>query len=532
MPYTESGRVVAVNTVYLGDVLAEDAPVGSDGLVVYDASPFPADGGFLRLGDTVLEFEDVNDEDGLIILTVPLTFDAFEGDEVTFWDTSTGKPFQEVVAQVAAEGSDFSDDAIEATVPIGLVPLLPEGIRGTDAEAETVTLERRGEEVYIATVEGLAPEFDGSYLRVGTVDAEALVSDLVLSSRIIAGGSTTGARIEMNPSGLEAFDVNGAKTFDVDGATGAVAMVGSLATGTDAARVEISQTEGLGAVDFFSGNTYETGRARLSVESLEGTSAMTSTLGLVLQGPKAGNYPQPKIEMYSQNQEAEYSTGGEVAVRGAESLQIFGLDGYDLTESAHYFRINPGTNPITGAPLAGTWIKAAQKGTQDASAITIESSRVTFRVGNNGADLWVDSGSDGWPRIGSATGGPTIKIVSNQAQIRNTTDTGYADFAALEVKAIGGLNLGGGGVGRVLKGLDFGTYVGTTGSTGYINIPHGLGEVPASVSVMSASHYGQSHNVTWDNGGSTANNIRVLVKNHDGAAVASTTVTLTWQAFA
>lgn len=171
-----TGRVVAVNTVPLGDVLAADAPVGSLSLFVEDAADFAPDGGYLRLGGSegvVLDYTSADDETGEIVLGAALAVDGFEGDSVEVWDFDHSTPVVETLAEVAVEGSEQNDDTLEAAVEHALIPYLPEGIRADDGfgnpTGESVDLVYRGDDLFVVNITGKPPVFDGTMIDPATL---------------------------------------------------------------------------------------------------------------------------------------------------------------------------------------------------------------------------------------------------------------------------------------------------------------------------------------------------------------------------
>ncbi|MGW4694865.1 hypothetical protein ACWEO1_21105 [Kitasatospora cineracea] len=97
--------------------------------------------------------------------------------------------------------------------------------------------------------------------NIGTVSASKLTvgqlkADVTVSARIKT--ADTGARVELNSGGLEAWNAAGVKTVSVSAATGDVKLVGSLASGTSGQRIEINPVAGLPEIRFFpsSGNNY------------------------------------------------------------------------------------------------------------------------------------------------------------------------------------------------------------------------------------------------------------------------------------
>lgn len=169
-----TGRVSAVNTVPLGDVLAEDAPVGSTVLVVEDAADFDERGGSVLLdGTDEVVYTSADDDTGTLVLAMPTTVEYLAETRVEVWDPVDAAPVVETLAQVVVEGTDQGGDPLEATVDHALIPLLPEGIRTPDpttgVAGEAVSLQWRGDDLYVVNVHAKNPVFDGSMIDPDTL---------------------------------------------------------------------------------------------------------------------------------------------------------------------------------------------------------------------------------------------------------------------------------------------------------------------------------------------------------------------------
>ncbi|MBO1413216.1 hypothetical protein [Streptomyces sp. FH025] len=97
--------------------------------------------------------------------------------------------------------------------------------------------------------------------NIGTVSASKLTvgqlkADITVSARIKT--SDTGARVELNSAGIEAWNANGVKTIAVSATTGDVRIVGGLSSGPTGQRIEINPGGGLPEIRFFptNGNNY------------------------------------------------------------------------------------------------------------------------------------------------------------------------------------------------------------------------------------------------------------------------------------
>ncbi|GAA5046606.1 hypothetical protein HNP84_009757 [Thermocatellispora tengchongensis] len=80
---------------------------------------------------------------------------------------------------------------------------------------------------------------EAEHITAGAVVADKLAAVLTLSTRVVAG-SASGARVELNSSGLTAFNASGQQTASISASTGAVSIVGQLASGVTGARVVVN----------------------------------------------------------------------------------------------------------------------------------------------------------------------------------------------------------------------------------------------------------------------------------------------------
>ncbi|MEV0821960.1 hypothetical protein [Nonomuraea rubra] len=80
---------------------------------------------------------------------------------------------------------------------------------------------------------------EAEHITAGAVVADKLAAVLTLSTRVVAG-SASGARVELNSSGLVAFNGSGQQTASISAATGAVSIVGQLASGATGARIVVN----------------------------------------------------------------------------------------------------------------------------------------------------------------------------------------------------------------------------------------------------------------------------------------------------
>ena len=79
-----------------------------------------------------------------------------------------------------------------------------------------------------------------SDLTVSKVTAGTIAADWIVGARIKT--ADTGPRVELNNSGLQAFNAASTQTVDIDSATGDVTILGQLISGTSGKRLEINPT--------------------------------------------------------------------------------------------------------------------------------------------------------------------------------------------------------------------------------------------------------------------------------------------------
>ncbi|NRQ31272.1 hypothetical protein HII36_05395 [Nonomuraea sp. NN258] len=119
---------------------------------------------------------------------------------------------------------------------------------------------------------------DAQHIKAGAVVADKLAAVLTLSTRVVAG-SASGSRVELNSSGLAAFNGSGQQTASISAATGAVSIVGQLASGVTGARVVVNPAgaaapeirfipgSGINQSRIYSDGSRFTGEATLIMES-------------------------------------------------------------------------------------------------------------------------------------------------------------------------------------------------------------------------------------------------------------------------
>jgi hypothetical protein len=126
-----------------------------------------------------------------------------------------------------------NESAASPSATIATVPL----VEGDAAEGSITTGALAANAVTAAKV--AAGAIEAAHLAAAAVTADKLTAVLALASRIVAG-DPTGARVELNEDGLEAYAAGGAQTVSVSAASGAVSIVGQLSTGLVGRRIIVN----------------------------------------------------------------------------------------------------------------------------------------------------------------------------------------------------------------------------------------------------------------------------------------------------
>jgi hypothetical protein len=93
-------------------------------------------------------------------------------------------------------------------------------------------------------------------MNVGKLIAGTLAADITVSARIKT--ANTGARVELNSSGLQVFNSSNAQTGSFNSADGSISIAGTLVTGFSGSRIEINPS-GLPTIRLYSGGGTEFG---------------------------------------------------------------------------------------------------------------------------------------------------------------------------------------------------------------------------------------------------------------------------------
>lgn len=165
---------------------------------------------------------------------------------------------------IAAGSSTKIDEFLNAVPSVTVF----QGIIGTVTYVKFVAVDKSGNRSIVsAQGSGTARQgvdADLASLNVGKLTAGSLVADVTVSARIKTANS--GARVELNSAGLQAFNSGGSQTVDVSSATGNVTIVGTIKTAFSGIRMEIG-TATSNEMFFYSGHANETSPGRLIVNS-------------------------------------------------------------------------------------------------------------------------------------------------------------------------------------------------------------------------------------------------------------------------
>ncbi|GAA4928824.1 hypothetical protein GCM10023334_035400 [Nonomuraea thailandensis] len=82
-------------------------------------------------------------------------------------------------------------------------------------------------------------QIQAGHIAANQITAAKLEAVLTLATRIVAGAAT-GARVELNADGLEAYNNSSVQTVSISSASGAVSIVGQLATGVTGRRIIVN----------------------------------------------------------------------------------------------------------------------------------------------------------------------------------------------------------------------------------------------------------------------------------------------------
>ncbi|CAA9364515.1 MAG: hypothetical protein AVDCRST_MAG68-5050 [uncultured Gemmatimonadetes bacterium] len=140
-----------------------------------------------------------------------------------------------------------------------------------------------------------ANAINAGHITAGAVTASKLAATLILGTTIIAGTTTTGARVQLNSSGIEAFRGNGTKVLDFDTGTGDITIAGRYRSQDSGTRVEINP----GGSDPSTIRLYSNGvYGRISAEPGPSSSAAILIQGSATDTGRLGAYNNESFVSY------------------------------------------------------------------------------------------------------------------------------------------------------------------------------------------------------------------------------------------
>ena len=130
---------------------------------------------------------------------------------------------------------------IQAQIPVvATVQVEETSARYVRVVAVDITGNKSGPSDAAAATALLIDDAHISDLTVSKVTAGTIAADWIVGARIKT--ADTGARVELNSSGLQAYNSGGTQTVDIASATGNVTILGQLISGTSGRRLEINPT--------------------------------------------------------------------------------------------------------------------------------------------------------------------------------------------------------------------------------------------------------------------------------------------------
>jgi hypothetical protein len=104
-----------------------------------------------------------------------------------------------------------------------------------------------------------------SDLTVSKVTAGSILADWVVAARLKT--ADTGARVELNSAGVQAYNTAGTQTVNIASADGSVNIIGTLKSGTSGKRVEVNPSSLLPEIRFYANNGTDYGYINGSTSS-------------------------------------------------------------------------------------------------------------------------------------------------------------------------------------------------------------------------------------------------------------------------
>ncbi|WP_440063771.1 hypothetical protein [Streptosporangium sp. OZ121] len=205
-----------------------------------------------------------------------------------------------------------NESAASTSATIATVPL----VQG-DAANESITTGALVANA-VTTDKLAAGAVDAGNIKANAVTADKLAAVLTLSTRLVAGDPSA-ARVELNSSGLAAYNAVGVQTASISAVTGAVSIVGQFASGVTGARVVVNPAgatspeirfipgSGVNASRIYSDGSLYTGEATLIMES--GTNLANTAMCRLIHA--AGFWRVAIHDPVTQNQRGGYVIADE-----------------------------------------------------------------------------------------------------------------------------------------------------------------------------------------------------------------------------
>ena len=265
-------------------------------------------------------------------------------------------------------------------------------------------------------------------VSAGKLTVGSLTADVTVSARIKT--SNTGARVELNSSGLQAFNTGGSQTVDVSSATGSVVIVGTLVTGFTGTRLLIDSSAA-NNIAFYPSSGVNYSRIAASEDAAPSANLFMET------GTFTYNSVTTRHRIFMQNASGFYmgsiavsgsTTNGGIVFLGASNSSFSQYnsggtqDGGQVIIDATYSRMLT-TNSAT---------MVSEVLLQDDAAVRISGSFINNRSFSNNARDAIISGSQG--ASGSFTGVTTFTTTyggtatSTPGVVYSPIVTGFRDF--------------------------------------------------------------------------------------------------------
>lgn len=251
----------------------------------------------------------------------------------------------------------------------------------------------------------------------GAITAELLAGLLVLASRLVAG-DPTGARAEINSTGIEAFTAGGAKIFDLDIPSETLTVVGTYLSGLD----------GVERVAIFTDGTMQFINADGTYSTFENTG-----IGMRLVGPADAAGRAGQVEFDSQGATLRY---GPVKAVSVASLQL--TDTFVTTESPFIgLRVDTRTPPsdatanrvqivhtdTDGNDVATTLVNYVQTAGKEGQFLWPAANVGILASANNTGSLWVSRAD---PNVLAPVTASAYNTASGAASKTGITDLGVS----------------------------------------------------------------------------------------------------------